>query len=573
MPSTPPAPRRSPTRPTGRTQLTRRARLILTLDVLVAAAAIVTLATWATGGIRTSPFGIRVSSSSVLRPFLIAVVAWLAARWLGGDIARSRPLLARAAVPAAALAVVAFSWWQAAPYAAAADMFGYVSQAFDWRAGSLVHAEWAVAPPGFPPGATVPLGYLLRMDPAPAAVALYPPGLPLHMAAASLVAPWAVYLVSPLAAAALVFGTHALGRVWRDEEAGRWAAVLVAFSPVLLAQAVVPMSDTLAAAYWTWAFVFAASARHGGHVVAGVLAGLAIAVRPSLAPLAVPLLAASAITAGVRGTLLTLMAGAPLVAALALHDARLYGNALATGYGDTGQLFALANLGANVRNYGAWLVMTSSPLVLAGAAAGAVWTVLRTPQRIPVVGLVAITVAIHLLYLPWPNWTFTRFLLPALPAMFVMTMVVGLRLTRDRPWAFPLLALGVLAWQMQFTHRSEIRYTRPAMSRFEALARHLKANGLVRAPIVTRLHSGSLRFYAGAEQAVRWDQVSTDELRRGVQLALDAGMQPLFVDDVDDRADFEARFGPLACWADESRVLFDVRAPAPVRVLPARPGC
>ena len=557
--------------------LSRFVQLLLGLAML---AAIITALTWATGGVRWSLLGLRISSSSVLRPFVVGALACLALLATTG-LWPSRAI-ARVTLPASLLLCAAFTWWHAAPYAAAADMYGYVSQARDWQQGSLVHEDWVRDRGGFPVASAVPLGYVLRRGPLPAAVTLYPPGTPLHMALAGLAGDWAMYVVAPLAALAVVLGTQALGRRWFSDDTAAIASLLVAASPILLAQAIVPMSDTLAAAYWIWSLVCATSRRWPLHLAAGACAGLAIAVRPNLAPLVLPLLACSASSAGVSGVLATACGCLPFVVLLGWHNARLFGSALATGYGNTRELFSLAHVSTNARNYFRWAIETMSPLPVVGAIVYLALAARTNPRHLLLGGFIVVNVGLYLVYLPWPNWTFVRFLLPSVPLVSLMATAAAGRLARvddgrgadrsARPWLLAVLVLTTLGWQLQFTHASELRHTREALARFAELPQRLAAGGLLGEPIVTRLHSGSLRWYAGA-RTYRWDHMSPAELRTALEVAHAANQSPLFVDDSDDRDQFEARFGPLDCWVDQSQPLLQLQRHAAVRVFRARPGC
>ena len=70
--------------------------------------------------------------------------------------------------------------------------------------------------------------------------------------------------------------------------AGATAAILTATSPIVLFQVVQPMNDVLAAALWlaALALLIDQDSRRSPLVAAGILIGLAILVRPNLAPLA-----------------------------------------------------------------------------------------------------------------------------------------------------------------------------------------------------------------------------------------------------------------------------------------------
>jgi hypothetical protein len=191
---------------------------------------------------------------------------------------------------------------------------------------------------------------------------------------------------------------------------------------------------------------------------------------------------------------------------------------------------------------------------------------------VPLVLFALTNIAIYLVYLPWPNWTFTRFLLPALPVMVVIAVSTARRATRSAPIVCAVLALIVIGWQMAYAQRSELHIQHEAFTRFKTLPEELRRRGLLAEPIISRIHSGSLRHYAGIT-AHRWDVMSAQELRRGITMAIAAGERPLLIDDSDDRADFEQRFGPLSCWADVAAPLIRIETHAEVRVLAAAPGC
>jgi hypothetical protein len=539
------------------------------LLVVGSVATVVACALWLTGGFRYAVLGLRVSASNLDRPLAVAVIAWLV-------VAVARPDSFSRIAPRWVIATVLgclalFSARHAAPVAAGADMFGYVAQAHDWRADTLVHPVAPPEPLSFPHHAYVPLGYVWQYPP-PSATALYPPGTSLHMALASVVAPGAVYLVAPLAALIAVFGTYRLGATYFDHGTGAWAAALLAFSPQLLLQAIVPMSDTLATAYWVWALVCAGSRRLALHGVAGILVSMAVLVRPSLAPLAAGVLLCSAGVAGLRGALTMTVATIPLLAWLGWHNTALYGGPLATGYGPAGGLFALHYIPENVSRYGGWLVRTISPLPFLGAAAF-LHAIVRRRQRVHL-GLwvlLVLTGLIHICYQPWPNWTFSRFLLPAFPVLFVLAVVGMQQLGTATPLPIVATILICIGWEMHFVQNSEIRYVRDAMSRFEVVGRHLQGQDHGSA-VITRIHSGSLRYYASAT-TVRWDQLTPATLAEGIRRDLAAGRRPLLIDDSDDREDFVARFGALTCWADTAAPLLTVTQHADVRVLTARLGC
>ena len=104
----------------------------------------------------------------------------------------------------------------------------------------------------------------------------------------------AIFVLTPIAAALLVWLTFITGRALANPVAGAMAAVLVASSPSTLYQVVQPMNDVTTAALWMATFVALLSRRWA---LAGACCGLALLVRPNLLPLA---LIAAAATLGIR---------------------------------------------------------------------------------------------------------------------------------------------------------------------------------------------------------------------------------------------------------------------------------
>jgi hypothetical protein len=133
-----------------------------------------------------------------------------------------------------------------------------------------------------------PAGFIPSPVRADAASPICAPGMSVLMAPLVLVGGAdALFLLTPIAAGVLVWFTFVLGRRVSDDMAGVIAAVLVAASPIVLFQSVQPMNDIVTAALWIAAFAVAAGEGKARSWIAGVLTGVAILVRPNLAPLAV----------------------------------------------------------------------------------------------------------------------------------------------------------------------------------------------------------------------------------------------------------------------------------------------
>ena len=90
----------------------------------------------------------------------------------------------------------------------------------------------------------------------------------------------AIFLLTPIAGALLVWLTFVAGRTMAGPLAGAMAAVLIAASPPMLYQVVQPMNDVTTAALWMATFAALLKRRWA---LAGVCCGLALLVRPNSA--------------------------------------------------------------------------------------------------------------------------------------------------------------------------------------------------------------------------------------------------------------------------------------------------
>ena len=184
-----------------------------------------------------------------------------------------------------AIAGIARNSWTAG----GADQYAYVSQADLWLQRDLtVPVPLAATAPW--PEAVCDI-HAARISAcgrrAPALVPVTAPGLPLMMAAAKTIAGHcAMFLVTPLSGALLVWMTFAIGRRIDSDALGLAAAWLVATSPAMLAMLVSPMSDVPAAAFWAIAIYFTLGHTPRSALFAGLAASAAILIRPNLAPLA-----------------------------------------------------------------------------------------------------------------------------------------------------------------------------------------------------------------------------------------------------------------------------------------------
>jgi hypothetical protein len=268
--------------------------------------------------------------------------------------------------------------------------------------------------------------------------------------------------------------------------------------------------------------------------LAGIACAIAVLIRPNLAPLAlIPFLAARG--SRVKFAIPVAAAGATL----ALLQWQWYGSPLRTGYGTAEELFAFRNISANVSHYAGWLVETSPVMLLAGFG----WWLAR---RRPSVSLMAIfsvsVVAAYLGYAVFTDWSYLRFLLPAIGIGAVLIGVLGTTALARLP-AATRAGLALAAMLVLMAHGLTAARSRDVFDhadqqhRIVQIANALSSRLAAGDVIVSGEQSGSMRFYTGRE-IVRWDALETGEWAatvatltangHGVWIVLDAFEEPLF---------------------------------------------
>jgi hypothetical protein len=512
-----------------------------------------TIVVLVTGGFSLALGPLRLSSHRALPPLLGGVLAYSASHLWGPSSdevwSALRALLIRLSPALAALLaalVIAVGTARGSRVAAGADCYGYVSQAELWVKGQLIQTDplaYTLAR-RFSPRVFAPLGY--QVGPSRGSIVpLYPPGLPLLMAAAGLAfGPAAMFLVVPACGGLLVLLTFALGRLVGGPLTGLVSAGLLAAHPSFLLQLIQPMSDVPAAAAWTAAL---ALALWGGAtwpaLGSGLAVSLAVLVRPNLAPLA---LAVALLVLARPGPLRLRRLGAfaigvvPGAVALALINRTLYGSPFLSGYGDVRGYFDVAHVAHNLVFYPRWLFETQGPFVfLALLAPVALRRRAASDEHGPQLPLAtfaalgAVLLGIYALYLPFDDWTYVRFMLPGLPLALALAAASARASLRRLGAALrvPLLValVGVsCAWGLRYTRELNILDLAEVEQRYVTLARYVARSLPERAAIICVLHSGSLRYYAHRE-TLRFDWLDGNRLEPLLHRLERRGYQPYFV--------------------------------------------
>lgn len=539
----------------------------------------------AIGGVAIDVGPLRVSSHNARNPFLLTIVAGVAASvlyrkgdrrqqwdadraWLSELAWRAVPLVLRrrvtpgvfAAVTAAMVVLVGIV--AGADVVGGADSYGYVSQAHLWARGSLpvpqpLLNDW---PADVPQEALVPLGYRLNPDRS-GLVPLYAPGLPMMMAVFERAAGAdAVFLVVPVLSGLLIWTTYALGRALIGASGASVAAVFLATSPAFLFQLIhAPMSDIAAAAWWNTAFLLLLHHSRLAALASGLATAAAILTRPNLVPLA-------AVLGGVLLTALgsrerrwlavqrLLWFAAPAVAAcllVAVINAAWYGSPIASGYGSlAGTFFRWDYVGTNLANYARWLLESQGPLsLLSLIGLVAIWhtATVRRDRAIVMFSLcfAVVAYACYAFYLPVGTWWSLRFLLPAFPVFF-MLMAAGAAAVVDRlPHGFRHVGLAVIV-AAATVHVTGFGRTNQVFDiaedvRYQSVARYLNDHTPPRSAFLTMLHSGSVRYYTD-RLTIRHDWIPPERFDATVAHLRQRGFVPFLLLDEAEEAEFRRRF-------------------------------
>ena len=523
------------------------------------------VAVWIAGGFAIVLPGMTIQSHDPLRPLAAGALAAIVYAVTRGPFNPHRlgvPLAVLLSLCAAATGIARNSWT-----AGGSDSFAYVSQADLWLKRSLSvpvplastvpwpDAVWTFSPHGFKPA----VGEI-------AIVSVTAPGLPLLMAGAKAIAGHcAMFLVTPLCGALLVWLTFVIGRRIDSNALGLVAAWLVATSPAVLAMLVSPMSDVPAAAFWALAVYFTLGETTRSAWLAGIASSVAILVRPNLAPLAFLLIAWRTWvwekTGGVAGTASIVWHRQPavLIAAgtvpgclfIAWVNHVLYGSPLASGYGPLVSLFSPWNVFTNFGRYGRWLMESQTPIAALGVAAlllpvPQIWRTIAQRRAAVLLGSLLVTVwLLYLIYTPYDAWWFLRFLLPAWPAMCLGAGALLLRLAQTQSlwlrFAAVVLTVGVGLYGLRFATRNGAFPSGEGDHRYASIAKMVEEVTEPSAVVFAGQNSGPVRYYAG-RTIVRFDLLHPEWLDRAVQSLAQLGHRAYFLLEDSEVPEFRRRF-------------------------------
>jgi len=463
-----------------------------------------------------------------------------------------------AALSAIAVAAVGFHYGTYA--AGGSDSSCYALMADALAAGTLqptsdlvTQVPWPDAPRTFTPG-----GFVVSETRPEASAPVCAPGFSLLLAPLAMAGgPDAIFILTPIAGALLVWLTFLAGRRIAGPLAGAMAAVLLSASPPMLYQVVQPMNDVTTAALWMGTFVALLARRW---TVAGLCCGLALLVRPNLLPLAA--IAAVFVIADRRATRVAepipnpkslvprvsrfLVAVVPFGLVVLWLNGQIYGSPFRTGYGQLGQLFGFAALVVNAPRYLSWLVETHTPFPLLAFAAPFVLPPRERRAAWLAMGLILATCLVYFIYTPFDEWTYLRFLLPAIALMLVLASAVTVRLLEFAP-AFgrtaivAVVTIGIAVFSVRTAGDRLAFNLRFLEQRYRSAGVVVRDRLPANAVVLSVWDSGAVRFH-GRKDALTWEGLDPAWLDRTLAWLEEHGRTPFILLESWEEPGFRNRF-------------------------------
>jgi hypothetical protein len=466
------------------------------------------------------------------------------------------PRLLGGIAAALVLAYGALLWSNLSRVVGGSDSSGYLNAARLFAAGKTSRA--IPIPPELDVNnldAFVPLGFV-RQPGASTMVSFYPPGFPLHLLVAAWLAGWdgGPFYVSPLAALVVITLVFLLARRFVRTEVALLAALTMACCAVLIYQGVQPMSDVVAAAWCTAAAAAALWQRDTAApaLLAGTALGIAVLVRPPSLLMLVPLL----LFLRPKQYLWAFLGAAPFAALLCWYNLQTFGSPLEGGYRTGGALEAFQFSGAMLRaaHHLGWTIRQLGPVVLIGSIAslGIPWTIFRI--RLGFFLWFIAFLACYSLYDAYNTWWYTRYLLPAYPALLVTTAATAEHFLQRRTMWSRVTAALIAAITLGFAVTTTLHLRvfevdeeqRPILRAAAWLTENLPPSSL----LVGMEMSGATLSYT-SHYPVRWERSNRQELKEWVQTAARHGRGSWAILMPHEVPEFRTRFGDLGRLVEE----------------------
>lgn len=427
------------------------------------------------------------------------------------------------------------------------DSTGYANLAYSLQHGTIAQPVPLLKefdlPPEYAPAFLLRTYLLLpgttKMAP------FYPVGLPLHMMLFSMALgwQWGLYLVSPIFAVLSVALFYCLClELGLTRNYASAAATIFALCPTLLYQALQVASD-VPATFWTLVTISAALRSRKNEqwsLLAGAAFGVAFLVRPTSILLLLPL--AFCLRLNWRSLVFFGLGGLPCALVFFAYNYVVFEHPLRTGYSLLGleQELSLSGVQKRFAHYVYWVSRAMSPLLLLSWLATPMLRSLSWRVRLLLLSWFGAFFGFYCCYSWYDAWWYTRFLLPAIPALVLALMFTcrnGAEWLAGKitaPFVHTKLAfgvvlitlVGVLSVEQQFLRQYKV-FDIGRQDMLDRIAcRRAKQLLPERALIFAMEMNGTWRFYTDRD-TVRWDLVPSEQLQEIMRRARAKGL-PLY---------------------------------------------
>jgi 4-amino-4-deoxy-L-arabinose transferase-like glycosyltransferase len=339
---------------------------------------------------------------------------------------------------------------------------------------------------------------------------------------------------------------YRLARQWYDAHTALFATAIVAWNPLFIAYAKQPMSDVPATMWIALSLLLAVRSTPLTAFGAGLAAGAAVITRPALLFAgAVVVLAARRGDEPMRRAGLAAQGLAIGVIVQMAIQHHLFGSPFSTGYGPTGNLFAIDHFTTNVGILTRHLWTVGGPPWLLGLLLGLI-AARPEPRGKPT----ALLAAPYLFYLPFDHWETLRFLLPGLVPLTILVadgLIKIARSPRNRvaTAAITCAFLAIIAGRSEMLLRtSSVWQVATLEERYPLAGNWINFNTPASSVVLAYQHSGSLRWY-GKRETLRWDFIAPEDLAQTVQDVESHGSAVYVALEGDEIALFDSRFADV----------------------------
>jgi len=387
----------------------------------------------------------------------------------------------------------------------------------------------------------IPLGY----DQGPRTgtmTPLYSVGAPLLMAFGALIGGWehGPFLINPIAGALSLLLIYLIGlELGLSRGFSIGGAIMLAVSPTFVYMALMPMSDAVAMFWGLVAILGALRSRKLDRwaLLSGAGFGMAFLTRPTGALLLIPLLFSLRLKS--RTILYFLLGGLPTAAIFFTYNVISHDSLLITGYWATNHQDLMMTTGFMDRfnSYRYWIRVTMSPLPLLGWLAVIVDRKVELRNRLMLLSWFGAFFLFYCFYNIYDAWWYTRFLLPAYPAMVLGAVLIA----RDLPelfrkwvsesnrarlrWIVLIIMVAVtLSHERRNIRKFDLFSVNVGEGSYPASCRWADQQLPSKSLIASMQMSGALKFYTN-RPILRWNAVTPEQWPEVKKRAAERGYQ------------------------------------------------